>query len=327
MTAQRRAQLLAEKGPSALYHLWAANEEGCDGPDVQLDGPQPITDLFAQVYDLLCQSEEQHMPPFRALLQRVALALNQQDWSGVCPVTDDFVVVPADGSRFFCDEYCDIAGSVPAQRLELLRSRGLLGPGKHWEGDPTPPAGSEVEAHKRAVLEMEAKARSLPLAERIAFWIDELDKLARRQPCQSSQLGLNAHFPIGNVVEVGPAAIVPLLQLACKWAQTPVWVWPSGVVPDEDNAEYGPLKEEVLLYILWKVKELGVANREVELLLREFLEKSCRASEGKPLWSTLPVHCADCLHTLFGRYPKSEMGGSNELENRDQFLQVPIPPP
>ena len=57
MSAQRRAQLLEEKGQSALYYLWAANEEGCDGPEIALDGPPTVAELFAQVYDLLCESE------------------------------------------------------------------------------------------------------------------------------------------------------------------------------------------------------------------------------------------------------------------------------
>ena len=327
MSAQRRAQLLEEKGQSALYYLWAANEEGCDGPEIALDGPPTVAELFAQVYDLLCESEEQHMPPFRALLQRVSLALNRQDWKGACPVTDDFVVIPADGSRFFCDEYNDIASSVPAERLELLRSRERLGPGKDWERLPRdlPASLSEDE---RLVREIEERAQALPIPARIDYWIQDLDKLAARQPCDSSRIGCNASFALDHLGELGAAAVLPMLRLACKWADTPVWVWPAGVVPSDENAEFGPLKEDVIVRLFWKVRDLGCADRQTELLLREFLQRSCRANAGQPLWSTLPVHCADCLHTLFGRYPQSVMGGSNnELENREQFLQVPLPAP
>ena len=55
----------------------------------------------------------------------VGRGLNRKDWGTICPVTDDFVFVPADGSGYFGNHYDDIVQSVPADRLALLRSRGL----------------------------------------------------------------------------------------------------------------------------------------------------------------------------------------------------------
>jgi predicted RNase H-like HicB family nuclease len=62
--------------------------------------------------------------PFRESLHSVARRLNQIDWRPILPITDDFAVVVIDGTAYWLDE--DISASVPADRLELLRSRGLL---------------------------------------------------------------------------------------------------------------------------------------------------------------------------------------------------------
>lgn len=127
-----RTEFAAKYGEDARRYLWA---DGCEeknaGYGVMLDGPGEIQRLFAQVYELLCESEEKYMIPFRTMLQRVAWELNLRDWRDVCPVTDDFVVIPADGSVHFGD-FGDIIHSIPSEKLHLLRSRGL-GPPDDWE--------------------------------------------------------------------------------------------------------------------------------------------------------------------------------------------------
>jgi hypothetical protein len=134
VSAECRAMVLATKGESALYCFWGSGEGTGDGPDVNLSGPAPIQRLFARVYGLLCEDESTYMGRFRGMLQRVARELNVNDWRPICPVTDDFVVVPADGSMHFGDDYEDIVQSVPAERVQLLRARGLLGPEDDWTG-------------------------------------------------------------------------------------------------------------------------------------------------------------------------------------------------
>ena len=91
---------------------------------------------FDRIYELLCEDEDGNMAPFRQLIQQVARDLNFTDWTRYCRVTDDFVVVPADGSQHYCDDYEDILASVPESRLELLRSRRVLGPPEHWDKLP-----------------------------------------------------------------------------------------------------------------------------------------------------------------------------------------------
>ncbi len=143
ISADCRAKVVSDKGRSAPFHLWSAGEECGDGM-VELPSDPPankaekqLAKWFAKVYGQLEEDEDEAMPPLRAMLQRVAAQLNSMDWKSVCAVTDDFVVVPADGSQFFGGEdYEELVASVPAERLDLLRSRGLLGLGEMWDQLP-----------------------------------------------------------------------------------------------------------------------------------------------------------------------------------------------
>lgn len=147
-STDERTRVLAE---GSTFHLWAAGE-GCGDEVVTLPPDRPeegklaamvrLAYLFLwpssrlllkiefhlmKVYDLLCEDEDEYMAAYREMLREVARQLNAKDWSKVCPVTDDFVVVPADGSQHFGGEdYEDLVASVPSARLALLRSRGLL---------------------------------------------------------------------------------------------------------------------------------------------------------------------------------------------------------
>lgn len=57
---------------------------------------EELTELFERVYELLCDSEDENMPPYQQMLQRVLCGeLNAKDWSTYCPVTDDFAIAPA----------------------------------------------------------------------------------------------------------------------------------------------------------------------------------------------------------------------------------------
>jgi hypothetical protein len=92
-----------------------------------LSDSRDILRLRGEVYDLLCEAEDDNLRQLRELLVRVSRSLNARDWSKITPVTDDFVVFPADGSNAFGGEYeSDMKESIPAARLERLRERGLL---------------------------------------------------------------------------------------------------------------------------------------------------------------------------------------------------------
>jgi hypothetical protein len=143
VSAGCRAQVLASKGRDAPFYIWGSGEECGDGHvDLPLERPsgkteKQIATLFQQIYDSLFEDEEENMVAFRQMLQQVARELNAKDWKKVCPVTDDFGVLPADGSQHFGGEdYEDLVESVPAERLDLLRSRRFLGPGENWDQLP-----------------------------------------------------------------------------------------------------------------------------------------------------------------------------------------------
>lgn len=132
-----RNDVLASKGRNAPFYIWGSGEECGDGnidlPRKSTNSDKQIAALFEQVYELLVEDEEANMIPFRQMLQLVAKKLNEMDWREFCKVTDDFVIVPADGSQHFGgDDYKDLVESVPAERLELLRSRRVLGPRENW---------------------------------------------------------------------------------------------------------------------------------------------------------------------------------------------------
>jgi hypothetical protein len=319
-----RSKLLADAGKNALYYLWASGEAKGELQAVELSADYTDLEtagLLNNVYSLLCEdNDDSTMPKYRAVLQRVCRQLNCLSWDHVCQVTDDFVVVPADGSQYFADDSSDIVDSIPADRLELLRSRGLLGPGRAWDRRPGYSYGEEEQAKQERTLEaINDHANAMPVPDRIKFWIGILDLMAAGKDNEITRIGMNARVPLEYLAKIGNNVVAPLLKFACLWADEPEWD-----SDDEDAANKKPMAD-VIQYSLWKVKEMGYADRQVELLLREFLDRSCRVNEGRKLWGTLPVHCADCLHALFSRYPESEMEGNNALGNRAAFLRIPLP--
>jgi hypothetical protein len=128
-------QRLAQENPvpaNLADELWlpqAGVANGQDLHELDLAGNRELTRLFGEVYELLAESEDDdHMPHLRELARRTSKALNARNWSSLIPVTDDFVIFPADGSGYFdgFDYEDDLQASVPAERIELLRQRGYL---------------------------------------------------------------------------------------------------------------------------------------------------------------------------------------------------------
>src|ERR1043166_4911758 len=211
-TQARRDKILAERGRDALYTLWAPGEDNHDVevyvPDerVPASSDESIRRLFAQVYESLADDSEEEMADFQRLIQNVAQELNAQDWSKRCQVTDDFVVAPGDGSRYFGGDadYDDLMRAIPLARLDLLRSRGLLGPGENWDQRPGfEYAGAELSEAGKAFVAFEAKVRAMPAAERIAYLIVQLKKMAREEESDMTRMGLAEGWPIDRLQEVG----------------------------------------------------------------------------------------------------------------------------
>jgi hypothetical protein len=96
-------------------------------PMIGRDAASPSFPLFAKIYALLCTDGcmDEPLARFRTFAQRVAFELNMVDWSRHCPVTDDFVVYPQNGTDYGCGTAEDIALSIPLAKRELLTARGL----------------------------------------------------------------------------------------------------------------------------------------------------------------------------------------------------------
>jgi hypothetical protein len=125
-----REQALRDRGRRAPDGIWMAdNTDGDDqSRNIFLRHDPQTHRICGEIFRLLAQDEDGTLRELRRTLQRVCRRLNRLDWTSIRPVTDDFVVFPADGSHTFYDDYGDLAASAPAERLELLRERGYLGP-------------------------------------------------------------------------------------------------------------------------------------------------------------------------------------------------------
>lgn len=81
-----------------------------------------LSERWSLFYQLMGAAEDFGTCP--KMLRRVAKRLNEQDWTGTLPVTDDFIFTASDTSDRY-DTRDDLPPSVPAKRLALLKKRGL----------------------------------------------------------------------------------------------------------------------------------------------------------------------------------------------------------
>lgn len=109
-------------------YLWCADEATFEGlsdgvslPDADLLAPYKVW------YDYLCDREDdEELQPFREMVQRVSQKLNRLDWKKIIPVTDDFVVFPADGSHTFCDDLGDLQASITPAQWKRFEAAGWI---------------------------------------------------------------------------------------------------------------------------------------------------------------------------------------------------------
>jgi hypothetical protein len=132
-----RRTILAEKGDLAPHYLYCAHEARREaGADINIDfESDTITQLvegwFAQLPKRKFPMDEDVLP-LHDCIKRVAATLNQLYWTPFTPVTDDFVVLPADGSHSVGGDYQGWEdGRVPADKIALLQARRYIGR-KNW---------------------------------------------------------------------------------------------------------------------------------------------------------------------------------------------------
>jgi len=125
-----RRERLAANGREAPHHIWSADELTGIGTAYWADlNSARISELcniwFGQLTVAL--EEREGLLPVREAAQRACLRLNAIDWRPYARITDDFIVFPADASHTFCNDYEEMVSSVPAERIERLRSQKMLG--------------------------------------------------------------------------------------------------------------------------------------------------------------------------------------------------------
>ena len=141
VTTEQRKATLERHRDNGLMYLWGSGEECGNRPRVTIPADDPadengrkIAVLFTRIYSLLCNDEMQNMQHYRSAIQKAALAMNRNGVTWGFPISDDFVIVPADGSMCFCDDASDIVASVPEPKIKLLQSKGFLGPNGRLAG-------------------------------------------------------------------------------------------------------------------------------------------------------------------------------------------------
>ena len=122
-----RKDLVRKAGKRFPEEIWMADEltNAGQGFQIHLESDELVSE-YGRWHEHLCeQDDDEELQPFREMVQRAAARLNKLDWTAIAPVTDDFVVFPADGSHTIRDDFEDLQASVPAERLKLLKSRKL----------------------------------------------------------------------------------------------------------------------------------------------------------------------------------------------------------
>jgi hypothetical protein len=141
-----RQLMVAVKGDKAPYYIWSADEiDSFDDREAsafraEIANP-PTAKLVASWYAQMPDRgwpDDADLIPLQTMVRRVATRLNRLRWADYASVTDDFVVMAADGSHSLIDVYGDMLASVPQERIEQLRSRRLLGTDPWWSLVPKP---------------------------------------------------------------------------------------------------------------------------------------------------------------------------------------------
>jgi hypothetical protein len=118
-----------------LNCIWRPNQEMDDAVVKARFKDQSLAARCQQAYRLMwaANTTDQPLPeaedaelllPFRSMMHRVALRLNDRNWEGILTPTDEFVVLAADTIGYWLP--ADMAASLPASKRELLRRRQLL---------------------------------------------------------------------------------------------------------------------------------------------------------------------------------------------------------
>ena len=134
-------------------------------------------------------------------------------------------------------------------------------------------AGPDTEEAYVAKLEGNASAKSV--SNKIAHWIDVLDRIARGKEPESAWSFLAPEHAIKRLQELGDRAVVPMLKFVQKWSDKPEW---AGDPPSRRIVE-SPMHTPAI-EVLMCVQKSGRRSREIELLLQEIMRRSIKTLHG-----------------------------------------------
>jgi hypothetical protein len=180
--------------------------------------------------------------------------------------------------------------------------------------------GNKVQASERSNAwqdEVLKRVSKLSAAQKIDYWIGQLDLIAAGKPCDVPSDILGESFAVDETMKLGKPVAIPVLQLINKWSRFPEF--------DADHSRAKELPNQITVSLMMKVQELNVATPAAESSLQEIVRNSLKANAGrKKLWGVLPWHAARCLHALFDGYPEAHKDSStNELLDADMFVKKP----
>ncbi|MEO1527884.1 MAG: hypothetical protein AAFX06_20830 [Planctomycetota bacterium] len=283
---------LYEESEDFFDEFWNPSHWFGSGPEVYIgqekESEWRVEQLLAELYIEL--GDDSLMERYRAAIGKICRLLNKVPWRNLFPVTDDFVIVMADGSCFLDDVDQDLVESLPTNKYDELVEIG-------WIEGFEESADDEFAAYYAI--------ENQPIPRRVQSCIEVLQQEASGK---DTEVGASAAFELA--IGCGTAGVQSLLEFALSFAEQ----------PDYDAAGNEASHQRVVLNLFWAVRDSGLSNKKIEALLKNYLATIQEVSHGKRVSTTLTRHAANCLCTLFSGYPAPEScRKTNRLLNANEF--------
>ena len=234
------------------------------------------------VADLDVGVEERVILPFRKMIYRVCLQLNELDWSAILPVTEDFIVVASDWSGFWVHE--DAEKSVPLARKRMLKKQGLFfNPEKLPE--PKVASGNPIKGMGKK-----------PVDQQLPYWISQLDSLANDDECDASRANWGINRIVGQCVKLGEAGGDALLGFVERCADRSEWKNGKSGNSQKDLSPRSEAQSRALEgFEICARKDDATENR-----LWAIFETAINVNKDCTYWGNLPARAAFAIYHIYG---------------------------
>ncbi len=227
------------------------------------------------------QDEERVILPFRKMIYRVCLHLNDLDWSAILPVTEDFAVVASDWSGFWVHE--DAEKSVPPARKRLLKKQGLFFNSEKLP-EPKVEPGNPIKRMGKQPAEVQ-----------LPYWIAQLEAIANGEECDASRAKWGIKRVVSECTKLGDAGGDALLGFVERCADQSEWK--SGQ-PGNPEKDLGP-RSEALRSALDGVEISCRKDDATEKRLWAIFETAIKVNKGCKTWGNLPAAAAFAIYHMY----------------------------